>query len=296
MSDGAVILFADLVDSSQYARSLGGRPYASLIKEYQAVARNIFWRRVGVASNPSRHVWEVRGDEAFLILRGQPDSRIGWALLIALELKLRWYLGKTNLRRALSDGQDVIDVGIGIHAGKVTERRDFAAHYEPAHQLVVGRQSGRGLNRRGSRFVRGRIVPDISLEGFHINLAKRVEGESRHTDTRVAASDSAWELIIKGRLPWTGRRQPALQVRGVGVTLEVTELTGVRLSRPRYTDYLRGTVFHGARAELSQAGLFALNTIHGIRPRDTLLGSILAQVYDDVGDLDRAVYVRSRCG
>jgi class 3 adenylate cyclase len=292
MPDGAVILFADLVDSSQHARYLQGEPFASLLREYQAVASDILLRRVGIVSEPARNVWSVSGDEASLILRGEPASQIGLALLIGLELKLRWYFGKFNLSR-INERKDLIDVAVGVHYGVVDEGRDFAARYEPAERLIIAKSSGPRQTRSHQRFVRGRILPDISLVGFHIHLAKRVEGAARHTDTRIVASNTAWDLVIKNEMRWEGRDQPALQVKGSGdISVNVTELRGVRLSRSRYVDYLRGVVFYGHSNTLNQGGLRAFDIAHSIRPNDSLLAGILAQIYEDAGSPKDARRVR----
>jgi class 3 adenylate cyclase len=150
----AVILFADVMDSSTISDILNPIQYHNFISQFQTVAAQTV--KESIRHNEHFVDCTIRGDELCLILCGgvlRNDIRI--ALTLAARMKAA-FLSASKNRDRLNNGRNFFDIGIGIHTGRIT----LGVRRDPFSQ---------GRSSRG----------DIKPEGYAINLAKRVESVSR---------------------------------------------------------------------------------------------------------------------
>lgn len=147
----ATILFCDLVQSSDLASFYTLTNYDRLLSEFQRTgldaAREVI-KKLGYRK--SWYELGAGGDEIRLFLySGSPDRDLKCAVLFALVLKVIWHCGGTNKARR-REGKLPIDLGIGIHQGDV----------------IYGPHPGKKIGVK-------------NIEGYSINVAKRVEGHAR---------------------------------------------------------------------------------------------------------------------
>lgn len=159
----AVILFADLMNSSLFSDTLGLYEYDVLIENFQkAMDRakdNVFWY---TSIDKSQVEFSIRGDEAVAILYSEDIRRdLHTALMLAFYMKTMWFQSSFNIER-LSEAKIASDIGIGIHTGKVIVRPRLAKTKQP------------------------------KAEGYAINLAKRIEELSR--------KGSNWKIMISSEI------------------------------------------------------------------------------------------------
>ncbi|MDJ0762495.1 MAG: tetratricopeptide repeat protein [Myxococcota bacterium] len=158
----AIILFADLVDSSILSHILSPIEYNNIVKHFQKSATEIVNETLNNAIISNCHLnVDVRGDELCLILAlKNPDDKkleelVTTFLQIAIRLKRKWLLVESNEER-INKGQSPLDLAIGIHSGPVIVTSD--RRFKP-NSLTL---------------------EDVdTAEGYAINLAKRVETASR---------------------------------------------------------------------------------------------------------------------
>ena len=145
----AVILFADLMNSSLFSDTLGLYEYDDFVDKYQLTmqkAAQLVFSLRDVSQEDGTIEISIRGDEACIILySGNIEEDILTAILLACCMKVMWLQSSFNLGR-LGDGKIASDIGIGIHTGKVIIRPRLAR------------------------------ANDARAEGYAINLAKRIEG------------------------------------------------------------------------------------------------------------------------
>lgn len=163
----ATILFADLVNSSDIANYLDLKRYDDLISGYHqlgfSVARAML-RKFRIA--PRHREVSAGGDEIRMFLYSpKPDDDLRCALYFSVVLKMLWFIHPFN-RRRIRQGKNPEDVGVGVHCGNV----------------ILARHAGFQGRKR-------------NIEGFAINLAKRVESRSREGHSyKVMLTDSAYHL------------------------------------------------------------------------------------------------------
>lgn len=146
----ATILFCDLVQSSDLASFYTLANFNKLLIEFQQTGLETA-RTVLKKMNYKDSTFELStgGDEIRLFLySGSTEEDLRCAILFSLVFKLTWQCGPTNKARH-REGKLPINLGIGIHQGDVI----YGAH-----------PSGRGRK---------------NIEGYAINVAKRVEGCTR---------------------------------------------------------------------------------------------------------------------
>lgn len=165
-----VVLFADVVGCSEISNHMNIREYNEFINRFQECFKAVcaHYKEEEYEKNEYEYFRaEPRGDEGclkiFIPNRDDLSRDIDNAIKIALDLKRKWLLGYDNKRR-INNGQLPIDIGIGIHSGKV----------------YVNEEKGQ----------RGRI--EYRPEGYTINLSKRIESDSRRGNfTRILLSEAA---------------------------------------------------------------------------------------------------------
>ncbi len=162
----ATILFVDLIESSEFANILEAEDYDERLEDFRSTVRNIMEEETnkdGVADEFKEI--SVKGDEGCLILYRAFDKKllktedvkdiiIGDVLLafkVALRIKQEWLFNNVNIER-MGLYKQLWDIAIGINTGKVVVRK------HPSRK------------DRGNK---------KSAEGYAINLAKRIEDESR---------------------------------------------------------------------------------------------------------------------
>lgn len=171
-----VVMFADIMGASEVSNHKTPKDYAAFVEEFQKLFRSVCAEFVEVWHKDHKNSiqYGARGDEGLLMMyRAEAPYELGididTAIQIALELKRRWLGSKENSKRVLEAGLLPVDLGIGIHVGRTYL------------------QTGRGYegNPGGAR-----------LEGYTINLAKRVESHSRSgTFSHIVLSEAAHGLL-----------------------------------------------------------------------------------------------------
>ena len=146
----AVILFADLINSSIFADTLGLYEYDLLIEDFQRTMDESKKKVFSYTKIDDYQVeFDIRGDEAVGIFYSSDILKnLNTALMLSFYMKNMWFQSSFNIER-LSEAKIPSDIGIGIHTGKVIVRSRIAKNERP------------------------------KAEGYSINLAKRIEGMSR---------------------------------------------------------------------------------------------------------------------
>ena len=170
----ALLLFADIVDSSKYSSVLGYRQYAERLLEFQNLFKSFGMKYFPEPADRVLEFCEVkaRGDEGTVFLAtSKTDFDFGEAVFRSIEFL---YHLKGLLRNRGSDDEQEsqaptkIGLGAGIHVGKVA----FATKHENNRSIID------------------------RVEGFSINYAKRVESCSRiGTYSRIFLSKEAGKLL-----------------------------------------------------------------------------------------------------
>jgi len=166
----AGILFCDIVNCAEVSNNASLEDYNKFISQFQEVAVNTFQKYLIFDKRNRRYqlhknfFYTLKGDELFLILLTTPAADLKTLLSMALHLKIKWLLSPFN-RSRVNIGQSPKDVGIGINFGKI----------------VMGWHPG------------NKEFP--TPEGFQINLAKRIESESRKgSHSKIYLSHSAYRV------------------------------------------------------------------------------------------------------
>ena len=164
----ATILFADLMNSTEMAKNLTLQEYDEMIVDFQSTMYEVVFHHLshyGYEGSGVDYDWSIVGDQLQVFLYSDSvrfDVRS--ALLVATKIKLAWLAAAFN-QRILQEGRLVSRIGIGINCGKVIK------------------------DLREWRVKMGEERPTI--EGYAINLAKRIESASREgTVYQIMVGDS----------------------------------------------------------------------------------------------------------
>jgi len=199
----ATILFADLMNSTEMAKILSLQEYDEMIVDFQSTMFEVastHLRDFGYVGNGEDSEWSVVGDELRVFLySGAIRFDISSALLIALKIKLGWLASAFN-QRILKEGRLVSRVGIGINCGKVIR-------YVRPWRTSIGQKH-----------------PNV--EGYAINLTKRIEASSREgTVYQVMVGDSLHRLCGEGNRINVNFARPRTEVfKGLGQSMTVHEV------------------------------------------------------------------------
>lgn len=164
----ATVLFVDIINSTGISGVQDPASYNRMLTEYQSLVFDVItdhvqqYRYTGRRRLTGRgtdmrtgedYEWEIEGDEARVFLYSEnSEYDVRSALQLAIKIKLVWLTSDFNYS-AFEDKGLVFDAGIGIHTGKVIrEAKDWRMRSREA-------------------------VPRI--DGFAINIGKKVEGFSR---------------------------------------------------------------------------------------------------------------------
>lgn len=144
----ATVLMLDIMNSSEYANVLSVKEYyENFLKEFNETvlrATELYFRYEPTNNyNESNYYVEVVGDEGRVFLFSDDSGRdVQTALDLAIIIKIAWFTGRFN-RSRISQNKPPEDLGIGINSG-----------------YLYRKDNGK-------------------LEGFGINLTKRIESYSR---------------------------------------------------------------------------------------------------------------------
>ncbi|MBU1628219.1 adenylate/guanylate cyclase domain-containing protein [bacterium] len=197
-----VILFADVVGCSEVSNHKTLKKYNNFISSFQECFTKVceHYRDTEYATNnKSFFDYQARGDEGCLKIfvpdREDLSVDIDNAINIALDLKRKWLLGQENELR-INSGLLPVDMGIGIHAGKVWVNEEKGdTKYRP--------------------------------EGYAINLAKRIESESRGGKfSHILISESArGELyLLKDEYTYRFGKPFTISPKGISHDIKVFEI------------------------------------------------------------------------
>jgi len=205
----AVILFADIVDSTAMAEELSLRAYGKVIWELQQIAEHVGSGFSKVCACPGS-IASTRGDEICLTFHSQPGQtaqlqrNVQLALQSAVNLKLMWLVSDYNRERIKQDHLPR-DLAIGVHLGQILHGR-FPA-----------------------------TAPRKSSEGFAFSVAKRIESAARAGRvSRVYLSDPIVHPLrqqckdLQWDMPALSARGPLDQAKGLPAgRYNVHELDGI---------------------------------------------------------------------
>lgn len=169
----ALILFADIVDSSKYSAILGYEEYAKRLIAFQEIFQSLGRRYFPKPEDEAVEYSQVsaRGDEGIIfIVASDPKER---ARLVFRAIEFLYHL--KGLLRCCSDlegnegdhgkAPSRFDIGAGVHWGKVVQTTNRT---ESHRQIIEG------------------------IEGFAVNYTKRIESSSRHgKHSRIVLSTDA---------------------------------------------------------------------------------------------------------
>jgi class 3 adenylate cyclase len=199
----ATILFADLVNSTEMSKNLTLQEYDDMIMDFQSTLYEIVadhLTKYGYEGNGMDSDWSIAGDEMRIFLySGAVLYDVRNALLMALKMKLGWLASAFN-ERILKEGRIVSRMGVGINCGKVI--RDV----------------------RQWRVKMGEDMPNI--EGYAINVAKRIESTSREGSAyQIMVGDSVYRRCQESKsLNVAFSRPRNLVFKGLGQKMPVYEV------------------------------------------------------------------------
>ena len=167
----ATILFVDLIGSSDVASIQESRDYNKYVSQFQNMTLSVFEEETKDGRMSGKRAssltkdfvdFNVRGDEGFLVLAGKKNHErdlkhtiekdIITSLRIALRLKYEWLFDQKNLDR-MRKMKRPFEIAIGINTGRIDLIKDPNLSNEIERKYVA--------------------------EGYAVNLAKRIEGQSR---------------------------------------------------------------------------------------------------------------------
>ncbi|UCH93613.1 MAG: tetratricopeptide repeat protein [Candidatus Aminicenantes bacterium] len=246
----AVILFADLINSSELANIWTLSEYDDFVKSFQKELGEVVKQFIQSKTNYKSEVCpfleaEIRGDEICLklyraaknhtevqakeqtedhaneqtgdhakkqleILRDDVKS----ALQIAILMKRKWLLCPKNEER-IKEGRPIFDIGIGINQGPIL----FGKHYRfSSREPGASGQENDGILS---------IVEKDTPEGYSINVAKRIETHSRELRfSQILVSHNVFNLVDPDfRVAF--RRADVGPFKGISQTIPVYQAIGI---------------------------------------------------------------------
>ena len=199
-----VILFADVVGCSEVSNHKKLEDYNEFISSFQKCFTKVckHYEDTEYKNNDLFFDYQSRGDEGCLKIfvpnREDLSVDIDNAINIALDLKRKWLSKKENQVR-INGGLLPVDLGIGIHAGKVWVNKE--------------------KDEKGNIKYRP--------EGYAINLAKRIESESRGGKfSHILISESArGELyLLKDEYTYRFGKPFTISPKGISRNIKVFEI------------------------------------------------------------------------
>jgi len=199
----ATMLFADLMSSTEIAKNLSLQEYDEMIVDFQNSMFEVasaHLRDFGYQSNGVDSELSITGDELRVFLYSDSLSYdIRNALLIAVKIKIGWLASGFN-EKILRDGRLVSRIGVGINCGKVIKE-------VTRWRAEMGQEQA-------------------SIEGYAINLTKRIESTSRDgTVYQIMVGDSLYrECGDNDLINISFGQSRSLPLKGLGQNIPVYEV------------------------------------------------------------------------
>jgi len=266
----AVMLFADIMNSSQLSDSLTVEEYYSVVQEFRTCSEGVVsdvLRRYQIRSRDVE--WSSVGDElkVFCVPEEAPPDRmlsqkLAHAALclidLAFRLKIAWLASSTNSSR-LKEHKAPVDLGVGIHAGPVMVR------------------------------YRGEVPV---CDGYSINLAKRIEGKSREGHgCRIVMSHAVnllLEVVGRPRGPSAGTicgEMHGSEMKGISEPPRIFEVVQFDLVEPCVLRQALADLDESRRRGLLDLASRAIETSR----QTTWYGLLCIAILQELGDIQRAV-------
>ncbi len=248
----ALILFADVIDSSKYSATLGYIEYAKQLYKLQVLFKTlgeIYFPPLSLDERVLRYSQvDVRGDEGSVFYYNpdeSPDDLIYKAIQFSYELKGRIELLDSTAPKAMK-------VGIGIHFDKVTLVPDIKKDDKGIPRSIIG-----------------------ALQGFSINYAKRIESCSRiGRYTKIILSKRAASCLEGDPIVFT---KQVSDLKGIESNEEVFEVQSAFIHRMPYDKSLQDSEKFIDRFQRYEE---TCDFIHEPWQKNVAL-SVLSSLYDD---------------
>jgi hypothetical protein len=178
VTENALLVFADIIESSKYSSTLGYIKYANRLIEFQRIFEEIGLKYFPTVDDPTKKYSELkaRGDEGLLFYL---DNSIDKSELIYKAIEFIYEV-KGRLKLFLISDEDPPAKGMKLGAG---------IHYGPVALVTRPDKDEKGKKRS--------IID--RLEGFSINFAKRIESASRSGNLSQIYVSKEAANIIKGQ-------------------------------------------------------------------------------------------------
>jgi class 3 adenylate cyclase len=211
----ALILFADIVDSSVYSSLWGLRKYTEALTRFQGLFKELATAYFpDSVDDPTAQYCKVdsRGDEGIIFQLDNPKNQnpedlvyraVSFAIALKCEMELLEYIVDEDDEKSPKE----MRVGVGIHYGEVA----LFSNITEQGRSVLGK-----------------------IEGYNINYAKRVESCSRHGRHSQIFLSSAASTHIKGT-PIILSEQSA-DMKGIGGAEPVFEVISGLFSELKLVD------------------------------------------------------------
>jgi len=195
----ALLVFADIIDSSSYSAVLGRVVYARRLLEFQKLFETLGQKYFPKPSDPTQEFCEIntRGDEGTIFFATCTEVNLSEFIFRAIEFL---YHLKGLLRYGYAEDENGTDsprqmgLGAGIHVGNVA----FAVAFENNQSVIK------------------------QIEGFDINYAKRVESCSRIGKySRIFLSKEAAKLLEDRPIVFS---RTSASMKGIEENVEVYEV------------------------------------------------------------------------
>lgn len=171
----ALLVFADIIDSSKFSSVLGFVEYAKRLNDFRYLFKALGERYFPIPKDKTIDFSQVdtRGDEGtvFCIAREKKEKRdlIFRAIEFLYHLKGRLYIGFNSTKKGRHESPIRMELGAGIHCGTVA----FATRITEDNRSEISH-----------------------IDGFAINKAKRVESASRAGNfSKILLSKEAARLL-----------------------------------------------------------------------------------------------------
>jgi class 3 adenylate cyclase len=208
----ATILFADIIGASEISNNCTVKQYAEIINQFHQGAYRCCQLLKIDQSGPRQVEFKINGDEVCLILHSKenesdseyPQRDCEQAFLFAIAIKLWWRASDYN-RTRLKEGLAPREIAIGIHQGWV-----YCSPSQNEKKFPLLKKT------------------DFHSEGYAINLAKRIEGESR--------KGKASGIFLSGKVKYQAEQQnlplkfdlrEVSQIKGITNISQLYEITQI---------------------------------------------------------------------
>lgn len=205
----ATIVFVDLIGSSDAASFMDNNKYDEHLNTFKDILKKSF-NELSNKSKSDIRIEQRQGDQGFFLFISnwkKDDSKrsengkeietdVAEALKLSLLIKYNWLLSEENLGQ-IGDKKKPYEIAIGINTGTVCIQK------------------------------KQKSQPDFEPEGYAINLAKRIEGESRKGSySKIFVGENTYGIYSEspGENPIRFQRQKVEPLKGIAGNIRIYEL------------------------------------------------------------------------